>query len=95
MTINDSPTRRMNVNVRFVDNEFIVLDRQSGLIHRLNRTAGYIWERCNGRSTTLDIASQLARDFEVPSDVATADTLSCVEQLQTLNLLKKDEVEEL
>lgn len=95
MTTNDSPTRRMDVSVRLVDDEVLVLDRQSGVIHQLNCTAGYIWERCNGQSTTWDIASQLAQDFAIAADVALKDTLICVAQLQTLNLLEKDEIEEL
>jgi len=95
MTTNDSPTHRTDISERTVDSEVIVFDRQGGLIHRLNLTAGYIWERCNGQFTTLDIASQLAQDFAIAADVALKDTLICVAQLQTLNLLEKDEIEEL
>lgn len=85
--MNSYPNHRRDVNVRKVEDELIVLDRHKGLVHHLNRTAGYIWERCDGRSTVADIAHQLVEEFAVSFETAKADTQRFVEQLHTLDLL--------
>ena len=85
--MNDYPRQRADVNVRNVEGELIVLDRRNGMIHQLNPTAGYIWERCDGRSTVADIVNQLVEEFGVSFDTAEADTRKFIEQLQTLDLL--------
>lgn len=83
----DYPNHRTDVSVRIVDGELIVLDRQKELIHQLNQTASYIWERCDGHSTVADIAHQLADEFSVSLETAEADTQRFIEQLHTLDLL--------
>ena len=84
------PRRRSDVRVRVIEGETVVLDRQGGLIHQLNRTASYIWERCDGQFTLADIAHQLAEGFEVETTTAVADVAAIVEQLRQLNLLEPD-----
>jgi hypothetical protein len=82
------PKRRSGVNVRVVEGETVVLDRQKGLIHQFNQTASYIWDRCNGKLTALEIASQLAEVFDVDPQTAGKDVAAIVEQLHKLNLLE-------
>jgi Coenzyme PQQ synthesis protein D (PqqD) len=83
------PKRRADVSARLIDGETVVLDRQAGLIHQLNHTASYIWERCDGHSTVRDIAHQLAQAFDVDLTVATHDVRTIVTQLQALHLLER------
>jgi hypothetical protein len=85
--MNEYPNHRTDVNVRIVDGELVVLDRHKGLIHQLNQTASYIWERCDGRSTAADIAKQLVKEFGVSVETAEADAQGFVEQLHALDLL--------
>lgn len=82
------PKRRSDVSARLIDGETVVLDRQAGLIHQLNHTASYIWERCDGHATVSDIAHQLAQAFDVDLTVATRDVRTMVTQLQALHLLE-------
>ena len=84
----DHPKRRVDVNVRMVDGEVVVLDRQSDLIHQLNHTASYIWDRCDGQSTVAEIANQLAEAFHVDADTAVQDVAITIGQLQSLGLLE-------
>lgn len=84
----DHPKRRVDVNVRMVDGEVVVLDRQSDLIHQLNHTASYIWDRCDGQSTVAEIANQLAAAFQVDADTAVQDVATTIRQLQSLGLLE-------
>src|SRR5713101_4597985 len=82
------PRRRSDLNIRVVDGEAVVLDRREGLIHQLNHTATYIWERCNGKSTVAEIAAHLAETFDVASESAGQDVAQVVQQLQDLYLLE-------
>jgi Coenzyme PQQ synthesis protein D (PqqD) len=84
----DHPQRRADVNVRIVDGEVVVLDRRSDLIHQLNPTASYIWDRCDGRSTVAEIASQLAAAFDVDAKTAIQDVATAVMQLHSRGLLE-------
>ena len=51
--------RRSDLRTQVVDGEMIVLDRQQGVVHQLNKTASYIWEQCDGQRTAAEVASQL------------------------------------
>src|SRR5690242_1673573 len=82
------PKRRSDVRSHLIEGETVVLDRQAGLIHQLNDTASYVWERCDGQSTVSDIAHQLAQAFDVDLTVATRDVRAMVAQLEALHLLE-------
>ena len=81
------PKQRSDVRVCLVEEEMIVFDRCCGLIHQLNPTARYIWERCDGTATIADIAQHLAEAFGVDPQTAAADVVALIEQLHTLELL--------
>ena len=83
------PKRRPDVLSRLIDGETVVLDRQAGLVHQLNQTASYVWERCDGQSTMTDIAHGLAQTFDVDLSVATRDVTAMIRQLQALHLLEE------
>jgi PqqD family protein of HPr-rel-A system len=76
--------------VREVDDEVLVLDTVSDRIHRLNRTAGVIWQSCDQAASAADIAAALARAFEVEEHVALRDVLTTLEQLRALDLITDD-----
>ncbi len=82
------PKRRSDVNVRVLDGETVVLDRQGAMIHQLNRTASYIWEKCDGQSTLAEIENQMAEAFDVDRKTAAKDLAAILWQLRQLNLLE-------
>jgi Coenzyme PQQ synthesis protein D (PqqD) len=86
--LSDHPKRRTDVNVRMVDGEVLVLDRHSDLIHQLNPTASYIWDRCDGQSSVADIAHQLAAVFDVDATMAVQDVMTTIVKLHSLGLLE-------
>lgn len=79
--------RRTDLTVREVEGELLVLDLGSGEIHQLNRTASYIWHRCDGETSRAEIAGMLAKDFEVDHHIAEADVAAILDQLRELKVL--------
>ena len=80
-----------DVTARMVADECVLLDRDAGLVHHLNVTASFVWDRCDGRSTVEDIAGGMAERFDVDPAVARNDVTTVVRQLRDLNLLDSDE----
>lgn len=82
------PRRRSDINARLVASEVVVLDRKADLVHQLNQTASFIWERCDGRSTPQDIADALVDAFEIDPDVAVTSVNDALRRFDELGLLE-------
>jgi hypothetical protein len=85
----DTPKRRSDVNARLVEGEAVLLDRTADLVHQLNETASFIWERCDGRSTPQDIADQLVDAFETDPVTAAASVMDALRRFDELGLLER------
>ena len=85
---NFRPRQRADVKTRLVEGEMVILDRVGGLVHQLNRTGTYIWNRCNGQYTPAEIAAQLCEVFDVDQETALRDIVDSIRQLQKLRLLQ-------
>jgi hypothetical protein len=81
------PKHRLDVQSRLVDGEMVVLDREQGLIHQLNRTATFIWEKCDGHRSAAEIAVQLSESFAVDETTALDDVIQILITLQQLKLV--------
>jgi hypothetical protein len=81
------PKRRSGLRARAVDGEIVILDRHRHLVHQVNQTARFIWERCDGRHTVAHIARELARDFDVDVVAAERDVAAAVRQLEAAGLV--------
>ncbi len=75
-----APRRRADLVEDELDGEAILSDVRTGGIHRLNETALIVWRWCDGRTTTLQIARGLTRQYDVSLEIA----LDHVEQLLVL-----------
>ena len=84
------PRGRDDVVTRTIDDETVILDQARGLIHRLNPTAGLIWNHCDGSSAVADIVWTLGRMFEIDPTTARRDVLSTVRLLGRLGLVELD-----
>ena len=82
------PKRRPDIFTHVVEGETIVLDRREEFVHKFNKTASYIWERCNGRRTPDQITFEICHAFEVDFPTGRRDVLTTVEKLQRSNLLE-------
>lgn len=79
--------KRADLNIRTVDQEIVIVDKDSGEVHQLNPTASYIWELFDGHTTIEQVKESVANDFNIDRTQASADVAAVVEQLKTLNLL--------
>ena len=49
------------------------LDRQNGYIHKLNQSASFVWEQCDGESTLEEIAKRMTEAFEIDFRTSISD----------------------
>ena len=84
------PNRQPGLLWRTVDDEVVILNRQAEQVHRLNVTASYIWDLCDGTNTPDQIAAQLAEGFNLTTDQVQADVHTALAQLRELGLLASD-----
>lgn len=75
---NESPAlsnrqvRRPDLSLYEIDDELLIYDETSGDTHRLNGTARFIWDRCDGTRDRGAIAADLANVYDVsPAEAAT------------------------
>lgn len=86
--MSEYPKRRSDVKDRPIEGERVVLDHKENRIHYLNRTASYIWERCNGKSTVTQIAREVAEAFEADAVTIEPDVAATVRDLEKAGLLE-------
>jgi hypothetical protein len=72
-----APRARSDLAVETLDSEALLLDARLGDTHRLNETALFVWQRCDGETATREIARQLTACYDVDMETA----LGCVDQL--------------
>ena len=82
---------RKSLSVQSVDQELLILDEDSGLIHQLNQTATLIWRKSGEGLSPQAMAQLLAENYEIGEDVARRDVVETLEKLQALNLVSVDE----
>src|SRR5689334_6746520 len=60
--------RKDGLIIQALPDETLVYDLERDRAHCLNQTASLIWERCDGQSTTKEIAQLLAKTLNHPID---------------------------
>ncbi len=68
------------------DEDFIVIELNSGRYFGLGHVGGYLWERLVDGKDIQELAEELGRDFAISKDQAIQDTLEFAEQLISLDL---------
>ena len=72
---------------REVVGDMLLLDAETGLIHQLNETAGFIWRNCADAISVAAIAELLANTFDVEEDTALRDVTEAVRRMRELRLV--------
>ena len=60
--------KKQGLIVQDLPDETLVYDLERDLAHCLNETASLVWRRCDGRTTTKEIALSLAKSLKQPVD---------------------------
>ena len=60
--------RKQSLVIQELPDEVLVYDLDRDRAHCLNTTAAFVWQRCNGRNTTAQIAQSLGRQFDCAVD---------------------------
>ena len=79
--------QRDDIITREIDDEILLMDNQTMQVHQLNRTASYVWSRCNGSISEKEIIEQVVRDFDVEDHVAKQQVREVIAQLLELKVL--------
>jgi hypothetical protein len=82
-----APKPNVDVSSRIVDGEVVVLDHTNERIHQLNATAGFVWNRLDGKISVERVAAELTKHFNVDERRALKDVRRIVAQLQQLELI--------
>lgn len=73
------------------DEEVYILDATGESIHRLNRTASFIWKLCDGSYTVGKIIQEISRVYDVDTVTATQTTVDFLETMVRKNLIEMKE----
>ncbi|MCP3903374.1 MAG: PqqD family protein [Planctomycetes bacterium] len=82
------PRRRENVVVDDLGDEVVFSDPVDGSAYFLNATARIVWDRCDGRSTTRQMAAAITHAYDVDDEHALADVEQVVVRLAEAGLLR-------
>ncbi|MGH8977245.1 MAG: PqqD family protein [Acidimicrobiia bacterium] len=81
------PRQREGLAATVLDDELVVYDASSSMLHHLNRTASLVWLQCDGERTVEAIARAVAGSSTTDSEAILQDVVALVEQLSTASLL--------
>lgn len=77
--------RQEGIIVRELHEEVLIYDLQSDKAHCLNKTAGFIWQHCDGRTKVATVARLLSTEEQTPVDESVV--LLALDQLAERHLL--------
>src|ERR1700674_5130626 len=60
--------RKAGLVIQELPDEVLVYDLERDRAHCLNQTAAFVWQRCDGKNTTQQIARTLGRQFDCAVD---------------------------
>ena len=83
-----NPRRRDDLHVECLEGELCIYDGTTQQAHVLNRTASWVWERCDGEHGTGPLAAELARETEgLPPAAAEVVVAEALARLREAGLL--------
>lgn len=81
------PRMRGDLTLVELDQEAVVYDPLSGLIHYLNPMASLVFQLCDGTATVKETTAELADANEVEPDAIAADVRKLVQQFRDAGLV--------
>ena len=81
--------RKKDIILKELDSELLLYDKKKAVVHYLNRTAGFIWKKINNKRSADDIAKEIEKKFDIPSNRAIKDVKKTLARFSKLELLNK------
>lgn len=82
------PAARMDLATESVNDDLLILDKTTGMLHKLNHTASIVWLGIIDGLNSQKIASRIVESFDVSVDRALRDIELIISQFESLNLLE-------
>lgn len=67
--VTKKPKGREDLSLQELGDETILYDPKNEKVHVLNRTAFFIWVRCDGNHSIAEIKAEMERTFQPSADV--------------------------
>jgi hypothetical protein len=80
-----------NVISRHIGDDIVVIKDDGLATHVLNKTAAFIWEKCDGQHGVGEIVAQICERFDVSVEEVTADVAEIIEQFLKVEIVKQVE----
>jgi hypothetical protein len=87
-TLHRLPRRRDDVRLHDRETRSYLVVPEGGVAHELNPTARAVWELCDGTTTVEELVDAITQLFSVDRDVAVADVMNIVGQLDEAELVR-------
>jgi hypothetical protein len=73
---------------RIEDEVFVILTKENEeKVFKLNKTAGFLWENCDGKKTVQELLEELCLKYDVDETKAFNDIIKFIDQMKDLQLL--------
>jgi len=76
---------------RKIEDKVVLIGKDGMAIHTLNKTAGYIWELCDGTNSPDEIAAKLCERFDVTPEEANVDVRETINKMEEMGLVERRE----
>ena len=68
---------------------FIILPQENNArLFKLNKTAGYLWENCDGAKSVGELIKEICSKYDVDEKSASQDALDFIEKLKGLQMIQ-------
>ena len=82
------PKRKEGIKQREVGGEKMLYDVGGRSVHVLNRTADFVWQRCDGSHALDDLVAEAVGIYEVPEQQARAEIATCLATLRERGVIE-------
>jgi len=72
---------------REIDGEIVIVSPNDSVLHELNETGSFVWNRLDGRRPAAEIAASLAAEYDVRAEDALGDIETLLGELASRQLL--------
>jgi PqqD family protein of HPr-rel-A system len=73
------PQQHPAMDTSYLDNEAVVFDERSAVVHRLNPSATLVWTMCDGETSIEQMLAELAEAFGLPPEAFAADVRTALD----------------